>query len=96
MGHHDLSNVGDQEPLGFIDKILKISMSAHFATAIIYCYMLQWHALTPLYIACICQEVAYTGAATTELFTTILKRMTSSHPHPWPHSGIGVSSSSLD
>ena len=32
-------------------------MSALFATDIIDCYILQWHPLIPLHIACICQEL---------------------------------------
>ena len=58
-------------------------------------YMLQWHSLSPLHIACICQEVNQKCVATPE-FVTFGVEMYSSHPRPWPHSSIGVNSSSDD
>ena len=70
-------------------------MSDLFATAIIHWYMLQWHPLTPLHVAYICQAITHTGIAAPGLGTFGVK-MHPPHTRLWRFYGIGVSSSSDD
>ena len=54
-----------------------------------------FYRILPLHIAPICQKIIHIGVATPEV-TTFGAETHSSHPRPWPHSGIFVSSSSDD
>ena len=78
-----------------LQNLNDFEMSALFATDIIHWSMLQWYPLTTLLIACICREITHTGVVTPKLETFVVD-MHCSHPRPWPHRDICVSSFSDD